>query len=186
MRPSAPHAQQADRRRALRAPKRELSSGYSPLGFDRPRSKANMSNASPLVGIALTVGIPLLIRHSSAFSLALLKPRIHHRASIKSSPSELLIILLALAAVLYNLYKLVPWSPSFRLAQDVFRHLDLPIGVNAATLRSRLAASGLADLGLTRLHSVSPVYDAAAAEGDVMERLLRKLSSMSGRVSMVW
>lgn len=140
-----------------------------------------MAGESPLVALALVVGLPMLINHSAMFKLALLRPRWSSRRSAFSSPVEALLALIVGLLFIYHGQKLYPWSESYRAAQDVFRHTSLPIGISSNALRSRLASASLEELGLTQYRLDSP--EGSQEEGDVMDRLLLRLSSMAGRVS---
>ncbi|CAO1628579.1 unnamed protein product [Sympodiomycopsis kandeliae] len=141
-----------------------------------------MSDPSPWIGIALTIGLPLVIRYSSQWSPSHFKPRLQYRAALWRSPFELLTAVVVFGAVIASLAKLNPWGSSHRLARDIFRHTGLPINAKTTTLRSRLASKTLEDLGLDLLLSASEHGDDSDVQaGDLLERLLRHNASMSGR-----
>lgn len=144
-----------------------------------------MGNESPLVTLGLVVLLPVLMRNAGRFRLSALVPSVMRRRSPLHSPAEMFLLVLLAAIGAYNVARLWPASSAHRQAIDIFRKTGLPIGASSAALRSRTSGLSLEELGLAvTLSGSSTALDDQEVEGDVVERLFRRLGSMAGRVSV--
>lgn len=157
---------------------------------------------SPLVVLGLVLLVPFLNRYVGLVSSFSFNPapafkfRLQHLLLGPSpSASEWLLLSLLMTFTAYHTYSISPLSENQLAARDLFRHARLPISCASTQLRRRVAAMTLGELGLqnfqvTNERSVggSQAADlsdsAAAVGGDALERLMRRLGSMAGRVSV--
>lgn len=144
---------------------------------------------SPLAALAFVLLFPVITSRvlpvlvSPSRLAALLRPRAALlRRPIASSPAETIVLLILCLIVAWNTYRLNPRSAAHRCAKDVFRHASLNIGASTTQLRSRLASFTPEQLGLAGITLEDGTSDSEGSiESDVIERLLRRLSSMGGR-----
>lgn len=169
-------------------------------------------STSPLITVGLILAVPLLNRYlrsnqaptstTSASPSSLRRPWYSPRLfSLRMSrlvslhPSEYLLLALFVTLATYHLAALNPLGQSYRASRDLFLHTGLPIGASSASLRGRVAALGVEEVGLSGWMNTGEIGGmgedggmesaaGAAAGGDVLERLLRRLNSMSSRVSV--
>lgn len=145
----------------------------SPLG-----QTSSMVGESPILALALVIGTPVLLRYASVLR-STSRPRLRRKVG---GPAEALLLLVLTATALYHIWTLSPFSTSHRRARDIFRLTGLPIGAPSASLRARTTTLTPHDLGLQSLAATAGEED--SNEGDAIERLLHRLSSMAGRVSI--
>ncbi|PWN24096.1 hypothetical protein BCV69DRAFT_296395 [Microstroma glucosiphilum] len=94
-------------------------------------------------------------------------------------PADVLLLLVTTVLALSHVWSLSPFSTSYRQARDIFRLTSLPIGAPSASLRSRTSTLTPHDLGLQSFAAMADHED--PNDGDAIERLLHRLSSMAGR-----
>lgn len=137
-----------------------------------------MVGESPVLALALVVGTPVLLRYVPALR-SMSRP--HLRRKIRC-PAEAVLLLVMTVMTLYHLWALSPLSTAHRQARDIFRLTGLPIAAPSASLRARASTLTPHDLGLQNF--AATVGDEDSNDGDAIERLLHRLSSMAGRVSI--